>query len=234
MSEKIIKGYGSIPHLSTSKLNQQADKKITQGQEDILTKKARDWKDLIIVTEKLDGSNVAITKKDGQIVTVGRSGYNTLSSPYDQHKQFDKYVKLLDREYSCFDFLPEGWKICGEWLYMVHGTHYDLTGKPPFVVFDIIDSDKNRLPYLDMLKLCVRHMIQTVPLLHIGQPISIKNAVKLLGDGHYGNIDPPEGLVYRVERDGKIDFLAKHVRADKEDGKYMHLNKKQKGVSEYI
>jgi hypothetical protein len=28
-------------------------------------------------------------------------------------------------------------------------------------------------------------------------------------------------LVYRVEREGKVDFLAKWVRGDKEDGKYM-------------
>jgi len=28
-------------------------------------------------------------------------------------------------------------------------------------------------------------------------------------------IDPIEGLVYRVERKGKVDFLAKWVRPDK-------------------
>ena len=31
----------------------------------------------------------------------------------------------------------------------------------------------------------------------------------------------PEGVVYRVERKGKVDFLAKWVRPDKDDGKYL-------------
>jgi hypothetical protein len=30
-----------------------------------------------------------------------------------------------------------------------------------------------------------------------------------------------EGVVYRVERKGVVDFLAKYVRPDKVDGKYL-------------
>lgn len=33
--------------------------------------------------------------------------------------------------------------------------------------------------------------------------------------------DEPEGVVYRVERHGKVDFLCKWVRPDKVDGKYL-------------
>ena len=52
VKQKVIdRNYGSIPHLSTSKMSQQADKKIAFGQEEILTKKARDWKDMIVLTE---------------------------------------------------------------------------------------------------------------------------------------------------------------------------------------
>ena len=70
---------------------------------------------------------------------------------------------------------------------------------------------------------CSKFNIQTVPVLHIGAPISIKNAVKLLGAGHYGDVsfDKPEGVVYRVEKNNKFDFAAKWVRHDKEDGVYM-------------
>ena len=39
----------------------------------------------------------------------------------------------------------------------------------------------------------------------------------------------PEGMVYRVERRGKVDFLAKWVRSDFEAGKYI-MNKEEKDL----
>lgn len=228
--EKMTKGYGSIPHLSISKLTQQADKKITTGQELILTKKARDWKDLIIVTEKLDGANVAINKKDGELHALTRSGYKAGDSQYEHHRLFDRYVYENKQK---FEWIPDGYKLCGEWMLLAHGTKYDLTGLSPFAVFDIIDKDRQRILYLDMIKLCAKFNISTVPLIHIGQPIKIDNALKLMGPGKYGNPDKPEGVVYRCEREGKVDFLAKYVRADKEDGKYMKDIIYNKGTEAY-
>ena len=212
MNNKIIdKNYGSIPHLSTSKLTQQADKKIHIGQEEILTKKTRDWKDLIIVTEKIDGSNVGVIKKDNKTFCITRKGYEAITSPFEQHVLFEKYVTM---NYEKFQWLPEGWRIAGEWCIMAHGTLYDITDESPFVAFDIFNSDNERIVYLEFIKLCVIHNIATVPLLHIGQPISIKNAIKLMGAGHYGKPDKPEGFVYRIEREGKVDFLAKWVHSE--------------------
>ena len=210
--------YGSIPHLSTSKLTQQADKKIEMGQEEIITKKARDWRDLVIVTEKIDGSNVGIIRKDGILQAITRSGYDAITSPYEQHHLFSKWV---GKNIQLFSWLPEGWRICGEWMLQSHGTKYDITGLPPFVAFDIFDSDNKRIPYLIFAATCFKYSIYMVKLLHIGQPISIKNAVKQLGNGFYGKPEKPEGFVYRVERNNEVDFMAKWVREDKEDGKYL-------------
>ena len=219
MSDKIIdKNYGSIPHLSTSKMSQKADKKITMGQELILTEKTRDWKDLIILTEKIDGSNVGVIKHNGTIIPLGRSGYRVESSPYEQHRMFAKYV-FNNKE--LFDWLPEGWRICGEWCVLAHGTVYDITNESPFVAFDIIDNNNKRILFIEFYGLIKKYGIPSVPLLHIGQPVSIKNAIKLMGLGHYGNPENPEGVVYRVEREGVVDFLAKWVRSDKQDGKYL-------------
>ncbi len=212
------KNYGSIPHLSTSKMSQQADKKITMGQELILTKKARDYKDLIIVTEKLDGSNVGIIKKDNKLIPITRSGYHVNTSKYKQHLLFDEYVKNNEK---LFNWLPENYRICGEWLILSHGTIYDITYESPFVAFDIFNSNNERLSYIEFINLCYKYNISVVKLLHIGQPISIEKSIKLLGNGFYGKPEKPEGFVYRVEREGKVDFLAKWVRSDKEDGKYL-------------
>ena len=38
----------------------------------------------------------------------------------------------------------------------------------------------------------------------------------------HGEIDPVEGVVWRCERKGKVDFLCKWVRPDKINGKYLN------------
>lgn len=227
----ISRNYGSIPHLSISKMTQQADKKIERHQEELLTKKARDWKDLIIVTEKIDGSNVGVIRKEGRLIPITRKGYTAESSPFEQHHLFDKYIK---RSETNFDFLCDMWRITGEWMIKTHGTKYNISNESPFCAFDIFDDNNKRLPYLEFRDICTRYNIQTTRLLHIGQPISIKNAIKLLGSGFYGNPDKPEGVVYRMEREGKVDFLAKWVHAEKEDGKYMKENIMNQGAVEFI
>ena len=91
MDKIIDKNYGSIPHLSTSKLTQQADKKIDIGSENILTKKTQIYSDLIIVTEKVDGSNVGIyNHRDLGLKAIQRKGYSCEDSPFNQHKIFNR------------------------------------------------------------------------------------------------------------------------------------------------
>lgn len=218
---KIIpKSYGSIPHLSTSKLTQQADKKIDPGQEKILLEKVRDKHDTIIVTEKIDGSNVGVIRKNGQLIPITRSGYTCLSSPHKQHHMFDTWV---NNRRNNFDFLPEGWRVCGEWCAMSHGTIYDLKNNSPFVVFDIIDDSNKRIPYVETLDL-ILGKLSTVPFIHIGvgKSIPLEVVFNLLGANfNYGFPGEVEGVVYRCERKGQFDFAAKWVRSDKEDGKYM-------------
>lgn len=219
MSAKIIdKNYGSIPHLSTSKMYQQSDKRAELGQELILTKKARDWKDLIIVTEKIDGSNMGVIKKNGRLIVLVRSGYDANTSQFESQRLFYKFIYKNE---SMFSWLPEGWRVVGEWCLQAHGTIYDISDESPFIAFDIINPDNKRILYIDFIKTCSKFSIPMVPLLHIGQPISIGDAIVLMGKGHYGKPDRPEGVVYRVERDGRVEFLAKWVRSDKEDGKYL-------------
>jgi len=217
--------------LSTSKMSQQADKKIEIGQEAILTVKARDWKDLIILTEKVDGSNVGVVKKNGVLYPITRAGYEANTSQYSQHMAFERWA---NNNKGMFDWLPESWRICGEWCVMAHGTIMDITDDSPFVAFDIFDDKNKRIIFIDFYAKCKAHGIPMVPILHIGQPVSIKNAIKLLGQGHYGKPEKPEGCVWRCEREGRVDFLAKWVRADKEDGKYLDTETWNTGYEKYV
>lgn len=137
------KSYGSIPHLSNSKMGT-VDKVCHEGQETIATKKARDYKDLIIVQEKVDGSNVGIVKINGEIIPLSRAGFAANTSPYKQHHIFHDWVFKNKVRFN--ELLNEGERLCGEWILQVHGTHYKLIHEP-FVPFDLMKKTQ-RLTYL--------------------------------------------------------------------------------------
>lgn len=209
------KAYGSIPHLPGSRLGA-GDHHCEPGQARIACEKARDKHDIIIVQEKLDGSNVCVAKVEGRIIALTRAGYKALSSPHEQHHKFDKWV---NKNYGRFDeLLIEGERICGEWLLMAHGTRYELPHEP-FVPFDIM-AGKERMTYLSFEARIRRLDFIPPTLISIGQPLSIEKAMKSIVVSGHGAIDPVEGAIWRVERKGSVDFLVKYVRHDKEDGKY--------------
>lgn len=211
------KAYGSIPHLPGSRLGP-GDHHCHPGQERICTLKARDRHDRIIVTEKLDGGNVCIAKVEGQIHALGRAGYPAITSPFRQHHIFDEWVKGGLGRFSAL--LNEGEALHGEWLAMAHGTKYDLAHEP-FVAFDLT-RDKKRVSHDELVELCTRFALTTPHVISDGPPISVADALELLGEhGQHGALEPVEGAVWRVERKGEYDFLAKYVRPDKSDGKYL-------------
>lgn len=211
-----IKAYGHIPHIRGSRIGS-GDKYIDPGQEKIVLEKTRDKRDLIIIQEKLDGSNCSVAKINGDIIALGRAGYTADSSPYDMHRYFAKWT---ERNKQRFDkILREGERVSGEWLMQAHGTRYNLLHEP-FVPFDIIKKH-DRLAYHDFL-LRVLPQGFTVPrLIHLGQPLKLIHVLKKLEPSGHGALDPVEGAVFRCERDGKFDFICKFVRPEKQDGKYL-------------
>lgn len=208
------RAYGSIPHLFHSCAN--GDKFVGSGQHRIATEKARDKHDLVIVQEKLDGANVAVLKKDGLLIPISRNGHRCEGSTYSQHRIFHQWVM---QHYNKFDWLHEGERLCGEWLILAHGTKYDI--KAPFIVFDLM-GDYGRLSYHAFMDRLPKHF--TVPyLIHIGGPYSISDAMRRLGTfGYHGGLEETEGAVWRIERSGKIDFLAKYLRRSPDTiGRYL-------------
>lgn len=210
------KAYGSTPHLPGSRLGP-GDHSCHEGQARICCVQKRDRHDRIIVTEKLDGSNVAIAKINGVIVALGRAGYRAYSSPYEQHRMFAQWVDSdLLRWQSA---LHEGEWISGEWMVQAHGTFHILPHEP-FVMFAIQDAS-GRLPWDEMMARADAHQIITPRIINDGDSFPIEHAVAALSVSGHGAVDPVEGAVWRVERHGEFDFLAKYVRPDKIDGKYL-------------
>ena len=223
------KAYGSIGHLPSSRLGP-GDHKVTDGQARICTEKARDSRDKIIVQEKLDGSCVAVALIDGILLPLVRSGYPAVSSKYEQHHLFHDWV--FANESSFRDCLKDGERIVGEWLAQAHGTIYNLGYYssrilPPFVAFDLMIGSV-RMPFCDFKdRIGSRFYIPQV----LGEgPMTIERMKLVLGEKGYHGAEAAEGAVWRVERDGKVDFLAKWVKPDKIDGKYLPEVSKQSAV----
>lgn len=211
------KAYGSIPHLPGSRLGV-GDHHCHPGQEAICTTKPRDRHDRIIVTEKLDGGNVAIARVDGKLWALGRAGYPAITSPFEQHHVFHNWVHAGEARWMAA--LSDGEAVHGEWLALAHGTKYDLAHEP-FVVFDLTKSGKRAL-FDEITDRSLRFGFVTPHVISDGPAIDVVSALVTLGEcGRHGATEPVEGAVWRVERKGAVDFLAKYVRPDKIDGKYL-------------
>ena len=209
------KAYGSIGHLPNSRLGG-GDHSVPEGYNRICTEHLRDKHDRIIVQEKLDGSCVAVALLDSRLYPLGRAGWPAESSPYEQHKLFAQWVWMNEGRFR--KVIQNGERLVGEWLAQAHGTIYDLTDREPFGAFDLMTADK-RVCFDDFTSR-VTGIFPTPTTLHDGGPISTDEAIALCREKHWP-CDEIEGVVYRVHRKGEIDFLAKWVRSDKIDGKYL-------------
>ena len=202
------KAYGSIGHLTSSRLGP-ADHHVDPGQSDICTVRPVKGK-TVWVQAKLDGSCCAVAKVGGEIVPLVRAGYRAESSRFVQHHLFAIWVRAnADR----FDvLLDEGERVVGEWLALAHSTRYRLDGRSPFVPFDLMVGVHRTVFDVFAGRVC-----------QVGLPVPSTVAGPMLPEvalttvDHYG-ADNPEGVVYRVESGGRVDFLAKWVRSDKVDG----------------
>lgn len=214
------KAYGSIGHLPQSRLGP-GDWHVHEGQARICLEKPRRG-DRVVVTEKLDGACMAVAKIGADIVPLTRAGYRAEDGAYPHLRAFAPFVRA---NHDRFDrLLADGERVVGEWIAMAHGTKYDPShaGCAPFIPFDIFRHGKRVLT--DEFESRVAAVI--LPLRAKAHDASagcpIDQAIGALGIyGQHGATDPIEGAVWRVEREGRVDFLAKYVRADKRDGAYL-------------
>lgn len=207
------KAYGSIGHLPISKIGQ-GDKRVHFGQALICLEKFRDKHDELVVQEKLDGSCVAVAKHKGELVFMTRAGYAAHTSPHRQHHLFAQWAQANRERF--FKMLNEGERAVGEWLAQAHGTRYNLTHEP-FVLFDLI-TGTTRTSF-DEFQRRAENFIQP-RLIHRGGPLGLHHVAEAITTSGHG-AELTEGVVYRIYRQGKIDFLAKFVRPDFPTGKYL-------------
>jgi RNA ligase-like protein len=210
------KAYGSIGHLPNSRMGP-GDHAVPPGAARICCEKVRDRHDSIIVQEKLDGSCCAVALLNGAVVALGRAGWLADTSPYEQHRMFAHWVRQHEPRFR--NVLREGERIVGEWLAQAHSTRYALRHEP-FVAFDLM-ADAIRLPIAQFNER-IESRFPTPYVLSVGPPIQADVALRRVQEQNaHGAVDLIEGVMYRVERQGQVDFLAKYVRPDKLDGIYL-------------
>jgi hypothetical protein len=174
----------------------------------------------VLVQEKLDGSCVAIAKVRGEVLALGREGFRATESQNPGRLRFAAWVVEHTSRLSAL--LEEGEWIVGEWLALVHSTHYRLEHEP-FVAFDLFHDGAQAT--FDTLRGRVSGALALPHLVHRGSPLAVDAAMEALGaHGQHGAIERVEGAVWRIEKAGTVVSMAKFVRKDKVDGAFLPEN----------
>ena len=66
---------------------------------------------MVIVQEKLDGSNTAVALLNGEVLALNRAGYLAETSPYEQHRMFAQWVKGQEDTFKAI--LEDGERLVG-------------------------------------------------------------------------------------------------------------------------
>lgn len=213
--------YGKIPHLPGSRLgraDRTADAELAARCVGAGAGAARSG-DRVIVSEKLDGSCVAIVGEGDGLGAYGREGGPCAASRNAGRRAFAAWVEA--RAAAWRGALGDGERLVCEWLALAHGTRYALPHGPA-VAIDGFGADGARWPLDEVRRRAAAIGLPIAHVLSDGGAVPAAEVLARLGErGHHGALDPAEGVVYRLERGGRVLGLAKHVRAGKVDGAYL-------------
>lgn len=138
-----------------------------------------------------EGKKIVITTKmDGENTTIYPDGTFHARSIDSKHRE---YHSSLLRKIPEFSYqIPEGYRICGEYLYAKHSIYYENL-EDYFLVFSIWDENNNCLSWEDTKIITNELGLKTVPELVVGEfNIEVKEiAKKTIEDGQ-------EGIVVRT------------------------------------
>ena len=226
------KAYGSTPHLLGSRLGP-ADHSITESQTELFTGIRKRHGDRFIVTEKIDGSCVSIAKHDNDILSLSRSGYLASDCPYEVHKAFNRWT--LQRKSRLSILLLNGERLVGEWLYTAMGTKYLIDDPERLLIGFSIINEKGRIPFDEFKSRMTDTGLLQAHVISDGPAISPEEAMAYLGsNGFHGALDGTEGAVWVHESKGKFQSIAKFVKHDKIDGKYIPSISGKDEITNYI
>lgn len=209
------KAFPRTPHLPGSKTGPK-DRTLDPGQTRRCTEPTAGLR--VIVTEKLDGSCVAVWNDAGHLKAIGRDGSLAILSRTPIRRSFARW---LDNEADRFAALPVGSWMVGEWLPIAHATRYRLP-HGPFVPFAYFADTGVRQDWDTFVELATAARLSPPYVLHDGVGVAVEEIARRLGtNGFHGALDEAEGAVWLVQRQGRPLVSAKWVRASVRQGRYL-------------
>jgi hypothetical protein len=198
----IIK-YPRTPHISGSRLQ--------SGDEDLPVIAVDDLESSdLIIEEKLDGSNSAISfDPDGALILQSR-GHVLTGGP--RERQFD-LLKRWANHYTAalWKILGHRFILYGEWLYAKHTIPYDELPHY-FLEFDILDRESWAFLSTDARRgVLAGGPVVSVPVLGRG---SARNIERYLGRSCFSSSQQMEGLYLKEEEGDRVVARYKFVRPE--------------------
>jgi ATP-dependent RNA circularization protein (DNA/RNA ligase family) len=169
----------------------------------------------LVVTEKMDGSNVGVIGTAGDPVLQKRASLVDAS----EHNQYNLFKAWAQTKNKVLRALPKKWIVYGELMFTVHTIQYD---KLPdwFLVFAIWDGQEY-MPWKEMIKSTKAAGLHTVPFIAEGYFDRATIVDELMPKmSAYGN-EEAEGIVvynYKKQMRGKIvkpEFVKRHTHNTK-------------------
>ncbi|MER6143213.1 RNA ligase family protein [Streptomyces sparsogenes] len=228
----MIRKYPRTPHLQGSRLQ--------PGDEDLAAVPFAEIAGRhLVVEEKLDGANAAISfTPEGELRLQSRGHFLT-GGPRERHFSPFKAWAALVRD-LLWPRLGSRYVLYGEWLYAKHTVYYDALPHY-FCEFDVLDRDQGVfLSTVRRGELLEGLPVHSVPVLHTGPLTALGELTALVGPSTCrtedwraalretagaGGLDPDrvaaetdasdfmEGLYVKVEEDGVVTGRYKWVRA---------------------
>ena len=232
--EKLVSSnFGSIKHLKGSRLIDRKDSYLDEQNQSKFIVKKRSPADKIYITEKIDGMNAGIYKKDNEFYALNRKGYDVRSNLiYEDGTlnllflfwayRVNLFSKIQMFSKHSFDnkeiFFPEGYRFVFENCMMKHSLSYDFKNREPIFLLAIYDDNNKRLNFEETIKIVKQNRIyQLPPLLGAECAIPTETILRNYDSSLVGCKDKMEGFVYWYEtydnnnKKYKFEQLAKFV-----------------------
>jgi hypothetical protein len=198
---KPILKYPRTPHLLGSR--QQS------GDEDLAIVSPVDLKGrFLVVEEKLDGANSAISFDDDGALVLQSRGHVLSGGP--RERQFDLFKRWANAHRDSLSrVLGNRYILYGEWLYARHTIRYDCLPHY-FMEFDLFDRDTDQfLSTRGRRQLLSSTPVVSVPVLDQGH---LSRFEGLIGRSTCSSTEIMEGLYIKWEEDGYVRGRYKYVR----------------------
>jgi hypothetical protein len=193
---------------------------------------------LLVIEEKLDGANAAVSFEQGELRLQSR-GHYLVGGPREKH--FDLFKQWAQTHRARFlERLGERYVMYGEWLYAKHTVYYDALPHW-FMEFDVLDRERNVFLATNERRTLLEGLpIASVPVLFEGRSPPAQNLAALVRRSLYKSeswrerldaeahacaldvnvvrretdpSDEAEGLYLKLESDGTVTGRSKWVRA---------------------